>query len=188
MKLSKALLWHLLHEDPECPSRVLLDKVAQRQGPLAGERAPSQSVAGAMAAQSAQGPPSPSATSRPPVASGAAVVQVTPRLSFVGVHLFAHWLDQQDAFGPVVAQLTQAVEAYKRAHPGDDFALLHHREQTLLRRFQALFFAPLLGIDRLTRVRYPRASAPDAAWPGVSQLNADVSFLGNLSASMPPRR
>jgi len=27
---------------------------------------------------------------------------------------------------------------------------LHHREQTLLRRLQALFFAPLLGIDRLT--------------------------------------
>src|SRR5205823_10986162 len=36
------------------------------------------------------------------------------------------------------------------AHPGDDFALLHHRAQTLRRRFQALFFAPLVGIDRLT--------------------------------------
>jgi len=66
------------------------------------------------------------------------------------VHVFAHWLDQQHAFDPVVAQLTQAVEAYKQTHPGNDFALLHHREQTLLHRFQALFFAPLLGIDRLT--------------------------------------
>src|SRR6266487_1543941 len=35
-------------------------------------------------------------------------------------------------------------------NPGDDFALLHHRAQTLRRRFQALFFAPLVGIDRLT--------------------------------------
>jgi hypothetical protein len=68
----------------------------------------------------------------------------------VGVHLFAHWLDQHEALSPVVAQLTQAVEAHKRAYPDDDFALLHHREQTLLRRFQALFFAPLVGIDRLT--------------------------------------
>jgi hypothetical protein len=68
----------------------------------------------------------------------------------VGVHLFAHWLDQQDAFGPVVAQLTQAIEEHKHTHPDDDFALLSHREQTLLHRFQALFFAPLLGIDRLT--------------------------------------
>ena len=68
----------------------------------------------------------------------------------MGVHLFAHWLDQQDAFSPVVAQLTQAVEAHKPTHPDDDFALLYHREQTFLHRFQALFFAPLWGIDRLT--------------------------------------
>jgi hypothetical protein len=66
------------------------------------------------------------------------------------VHLFAHWLDQQHAFGPVVAQRRQAVESHKQTHPGDDFALLHHRETTLLRCLQALFFAPLLGIDRLS--------------------------------------
>jgi hypothetical protein len=78
------------------------------------------------------------------------LVPVTPRLSFVGVHVFAHWLDQQHAFDPVVAQLKQAIEAHKRAHPDDDFALLHHREQTLVRRFQVLFFAPLCGIDRLS--------------------------------------
>lgn len=73
-----------------------------------------------------------------------------PRLSCVGVHVFAHWLDQHETFGPVVAQLTQAVEAHQSTHPGDDFALVHHRKSTLLRRFQALFFAPLCGIDRLT--------------------------------------
>ena len=28
--------------------------------------------------------------------------------------------------------------------------MLHHRESTILQRFQALFFAPLLGIDRLS--------------------------------------
>ncbi len=78
------------------------------------------------------------------------LVSVTPRLSFVGVHVLAHWLDQQHAFDPMVAQLTQAVKAYKQTHSGDDFALLHHREQTLLRRFQALFFAPLWGIDCLS--------------------------------------
>jgi len=76
---------------------------------------------------------------------------MTPRLSCVGVHLFAHWLDQQGVFGPVVARLQQAIQAYKRAHPDDDFALLHHQEPTLRRRLQALFFAPLLGIDTLTR-------------------------------------
>ena len=73
-----------------------------------------------------------------------------PRLGFVGVHLFAHWLDQHETFRPVVAQLTQAVEVHKHTHPDEAFALLHHRESTLLRRFQALFFAPLFGLDRLT--------------------------------------
>jgi len=62
----------------------------------------------------------------------------------------AHWLDQQQAFDPVVTQLMKAIQAYKQTHPGDDFALLHHRAQTLMRRFQALLFAPLWGIDRLS--------------------------------------
>src|SRR6266850_2842005 len=30
-EVEQALLWSLLQEEPECPSRVLLDKVAQRQ-------------------------------------------------------------------------------------------------------------------------------------------------------------
>ena len=82
-------------------------------------------------------------------AAGGALVHITSHLSYVGVHLFAHWLDQQEAFEPVVARLQQAIEAHKRAHPEDDFALLHHRAQTLRRRFGALFFAPLLGIEHL---------------------------------------
>jgi hypothetical protein len=62
----------------------------------------------------------------------------------------AHWLDQQESLAPVVARLLQAIEAYKQTHPDDDFALLQHREQTLLHRVQALFFAPLVGIETLT--------------------------------------
>ena len=83
-------------------------------------------------------------------ASQGKLVSVMPRLSCVGVQVFAHGLDQQHAFDPVVAQLTQAVHVYTQTPPGDDFALWHHRESTFLRRWQALFFAPLLGIDRLS--------------------------------------
>jgi hypothetical protein len=46
--------------------------------------------------------------------------------------------------------LQQAIHTYRTQHPDDDFPLLHHREQTLRRRFQALLFAPLLGIETLT--------------------------------------
>ena len=148
-EVEQALLWNLLYEDPSSPSRVLLDKVAHRQRPIAVSIRHLNRWRATWGLNRAKGRPQ-QATGHQPVASGAAVVRVTPHLSFVGVHLVAHWLDQQEAFGPVVAQLQQAIEAYKLTHPDDDLALLHHREQTLLRRFQALFFAPLLGIDRLT--------------------------------------
>ena len=147
--VEQALLWPLLHEDPACPSRVLLDKVATLQSPMAVRirhlnRWRAQWQRNRPKGRPRQGP------CRQPVALGAEVVQVRPQLSFVGVHRFAHWLDQHEVFGPVVVQLTQAIEVHKRAHPDEDFALLHHREQTLRRRFQALFFAPLLGIEPLT--------------------------------------
>jgi hypothetical protein len=147
--IDKALLWNLLHEDPECPTRALLDKVAQSQVPMAVSVRHLNRLRAKWNLNRRKGRPGQTAWSRPLCAS-AAVVQVTPHLSCVGVHLFAHWLDQHDAFGPVVAQLRQAIEAHKCAQPDDDFALLHHREQTLRRRFQALFFAPLLGIETLT--------------------------------------
>jgi hypothetical protein len=85
-----------------------------------------------------------------PVCAGGALVQVTPHLSCVGVHLLARWLDQQGYFTPVVAGLKRAIMLYQHHHADDHFALVHHRDQTLLGRFQALFFAPLLGIEPLT--------------------------------------
>src|SRR5712671_7101267 len=102
-----------------------------------------------------------------------------PRLSCVGVHLFAHWLDQQETFGPVVAQLTQAIEAHKRTHPDDDFPLLHHREQTLLRRFAALFCAPLFGIDTLTAFDTHEHPLPTLLGRGYHSSTLS-QFLGQL--------
>ncbi len=148
-EVEQALLWTVLHEDPECPSRVLLAKIARRQILIAVSLRHVNRWRVIWGFNRRKGRPR-HAAGHGPVASGAEVVQVIPHLSFVGVHLFAHWLDHREAFGPVVAQLTQAVEAHKHTHPEDDFALLHHRELTLVRRFQALFFSPLLGIDHLS--------------------------------------
>jgi len=144
-----ALVWQLLHEDPACPSRVLLAKVAQTQAPIAVSVRHLNRLRVKWHLNRRKGRPR-QAAGHPPVASGTEVVQLTPHLSFVGVHFFAQWLEQHEAFGVVVAQLKQAIEAHRRAHPDDDFALVHHQEQTLRRRFQALFFAPLFGIDTLT--------------------------------------
>ncbi len=145
--IDKALLWHFLHKDPECPTRALLDKVAQMQISLAVSVRHLNRLRATWQRNRRQGRPRHTVCSP---ATGNALVQITPHLSWVGGHLFAHWLDQQDAFAPVVARLHQAIEAHKQAQPADDFALVHHRDQTLRRRFAALFFAPLLGIESLT--------------------------------------
>ena len=108
--IEKALLWTLLHEDPAGPSRVLLDKVAQTHAPLRVSIRHLNRVRATWQRNRRKGRPRQLALS-PPVPSGAAVAQVTPRLSCVGVHLFAHWLDQQEGFVPVVACLKQAIEA-----------------------------------------------------------------------------
>jgi hypothetical protein len=147
--IEQALLWQLLHEDPQCSSRVLFDKVAQTQSSIGVRVRQLNRLRVQWPLNRRQGRPR-HAAGCPLVASGTAIVQVTPRLSCVGVHLFAQWLEQHQAFGSVVAQLQQASEAQKRADPDDDFALWHPRAQTLRRRFAAWFFAPLLGIDTLT--------------------------------------
>src|SRR5712664_2045868 len=148
-EVEQALLWSLLQEEPECPSRVLLDKAVDRQIVIAVSLRHVNRWRAARGLNRRQGRPG-QADGSQPVSPGAAVVQVTPHVACVGVHVFAQWLDHQEAFGPVVAHLTQTVEAHKQTHPDDNFALLHHRASTVLRRFQALFFAPLLGIDRLS--------------------------------------
>jgi len=104
-----ALLWTLLHEAPECPSRVLLDKVAQRQAPIAVSVRHLNRLRVQWKLNRRKGRPGQAAWSRP-VASGAEVVALTPRLSCVGVHLFAHWLAQHEGFTPVVARLQQAIQ------------------------------------------------------------------------------
>jgi hypothetical protein len=100
-------------------------------------------------------------------------------LSFVGVHLFALWLDQQQALDLVVSGLRQAIEAYQQAHPDEDFALLHHREQTLLRRFEALLVAPLLGVERLTAFDTHEHPLPTLIGRGYQSTTLN-QFLGQL--------
>jgi len=173
-----ALLWQLLDEDPLCPSRVVLDKVAQRQ---AGARVSVRHLNRLRAKWKRNRP-----KGRPrqlvenaPGPRNATLVRLTPHLSGVGVHLFACWLDQQESLTPLVAGLQQAIEAYRRAHRDEDFALLHHREDTLLRRLQALVLAPLLGIEHLSE--FDTHEHPLETLIGRSYQSSTLNqFLGQL--------
>src|SRR5712691_427614 len=105
-----ALLWQWLHEDPACPSRVLRAKVAQTQSPMAVSLRHLNRLRVTWTLNRRKGRPRQAGGSRP-VASGAAVVALTPHVACVGVHLVADWLDHQESFAPVVARLIQALQA-----------------------------------------------------------------------------
>src|SRR3989454_10908039 len=105
-----ALVWQALHEDPKGPSRVVLDKVAQRQGAMAVGVRHLNRLRGKWKLNRSKGRPGRRAFLSPVYTSGA-VVQVTPHLSYIGVHLFAHWLAQQESFTPVLARPSTASEA-----------------------------------------------------------------------------
>src|SRR3989475_1433152 len=176
--LEQALLWSLLQEDPQCPSRLLLDEAARRQRPMAVSLRQLNRWRVHWQRNRRPGRPRHTPYSGSPV-SGAAVVRVRPRLSCVGVQLLAPWLDHQGAFDPVVAQLTQAVETHQHTHPDDDFALFQHREQTLRHRCQALFFAPLFGLEPLTE--FDTRAHPLATLRGRSSHSATLTpCLGHL--------
>src|SRR6266852_1032016 len=89
-EVEQALLWTLLHEDPECPSRVLLDKGAQRQISMAVSIRHLNRWRAQWQLNRPKGRPR-QAPCGQPVACGVAIVRVTPHLSYVGVHLFAPW-------------------------------------------------------------------------------------------------
>jgi hypothetical protein len=59
-------------------------------------------------------------------------------------------MQHQGCLREVIPLLQQAIHAYRTQHPEEDLPLLHHTEETLLLRLQALFYAPLCGIGKLT--------------------------------------
>jgi len=177
-EVDKAVVWKVLHDDPQCPSRLLLDKVAQAHAPLHISVGHLNRLRRHWQLSRPKGRPRHEFAPRP-TGARAEVLRIQPHLPYVGVHLFAHWLTQQRAFDPIIAQLKQAIIAYQEAHPSEDFALLHHRDATLRRRFQALFFAPLLGIDRLTEL--DTREHPLATLVGRRYHSATLTpFLGQL--------
>ena len=148
-EIEQAVLWSLLQQTPDSTSRDLLDQATEHQ--ICPRVTLRQINRWRAKWQCSRGKGRPCGTQAGRVSTGTdAVVRVNPRLAFVGVHLLSGWLDQQNALDPVVAGLKDAVHAYQQTHPDEAFDLLHHRDATLKRRFEALLLAPLLGIERLS--------------------------------------
>jgi hypothetical protein len=121
-EVEQALLWTLLQQDPTCPSRVLLTQVAQRHRAISVSLRQVNRWRAIWGLNRGKGRPC-RGEAPGPVEGEVSVLRVTPQLSFVGVHLFAHWFHQRHAFDPVVAQLEQALAMHRQRHPEEDFAL-----------------------------------------------------------------
>ena len=177
-RVEKSLLWTWLHENPQCPSRMILDNAAQAQVPMPVSVRHLNRLRARWGLNRRPGRPRQDHASLP-VVSGQDRMPQPLHLSFVGVHLFALWLEHHHALDLVVRGLQQAIRVYQQAHPDEDFALLHHCDQTLLRHFQALLFAPLLGIERLTEFDTHEHPLPTLIGRGYQSTTLH-QFLGQL--------
>jgi hypothetical protein len=174
-----AVLWQRLDQDPLCSSRVLLNHLAQQQPGVQVSVRHLHRWRRKWQRQRPTGRPRRPRAGTDQELPCTALVQVTPHLSRVGVHLFARWLEQQGRLTPLVHALQQAIDGYQRHHRGDDFALLHHRQDTLLHRLQALLLAPLLGIERLSD--FDSHETPVETVIGRSYQSSTLTqFLGQL--------
>ena len=144
-----AQLWTVLNEEPACPSHRVLETMVERDVCVSISIRHVNRLRRQWGLSRGKGRPR-KATSETPCEAQRPVLNLTPHVSFVGVHLFAAWLDGHGEMSHVVTLLQEAIETYHDAHPEEDFAMLHHKQDTLLLRFQALFYAPLFGIDKLT--------------------------------------
>jgi hypothetical protein len=171
-------MWAILQDDPQCSTRRLLDQIALSQPPITVSLRQVNRWRAKWQRNRAKGRPRGS-QARPSGPSTATVVQMTPQLALLGVHLFSHWLEQLETFAPIISELQPAIEAYRHTHPDEDFALLHHRESTLKRRLQALVLAPLLGIDTLTAFDTREHPLPTLIGRGY-QSSTLTQFLGQL--------
>ena len=71
-----------------------------------------------------------------------------------GVNLFVNWIETTGQLTPVFDRLHEIIEHYRQEHPEEYFRLLHARNATVERKWQALLILPLLGINKLSEIDY----------------------------------
>jgi hypothetical protein len=110
-EMDKRRLWNRLQENAECPSRVLCEEFSQRQPPLAISTRHLNRLRVQWGLNRPKGRPRKGQHGRGEN-DGAELIQFAPQLSLVGVHLLAHWLEQEQGFEPVIERLEQVIEGH----------------------------------------------------------------------------
>jgi hypothetical protein len=174
----KALIWKYLQGDPEIPSRLLLNDIAQTHGPIDVSVGHLNKVRKQWELSCPKGRPH-QVESGPHREFSGPLIKVENPIWHVGVHLFEDWMEQQNGFGRVVEGLQSGIQTHKRSHPEDKFPLLFHREETLSTRFKAIFYAPLFGIGKLSEFDYKENPLETLLGRGYQSSTLN-QFLGQL--------
>ena len=145
----KIKIWAFLQEDPECPTRSLIERLKIIEVTI---EISVRQVNRYREEWGFSGKPG-----RPKKGDLVENENHNHEIIFYGAHsaslgvkIFDEWLEHQDMLSKVMKLMRKAIENYKDNHPSENFPLLRHREQTLICRFKALFYAPLFGIGKLT--------------------------------------
>jgi hypothetical protein len=154
----QAVLWSMCKNEPDRPTGLILKQFAEESEPLSISVRHVNRLRTVWGLQRRKGRPRGHTRKAGHGGTGEVsqrtehgdVVPMTLSLSYVGVHLFVAWLDEQGLCAQVVTLLMQGIQQYRSEHPDADFPLLHHKTGTLLSRFQAVLYAPLFHIGKLT--------------------------------------
>lgn len=148
--VQKDLLWNMLQDDPGISSLELLQRFEAISGRISITIRHLNRLRLSWGLSGRQG----RRIGSKKVASHASgeVVCVEFNLLYIGIHLFADWMEGEGRFVGVIEGLLHCVEIYTQAHPEESFPLLNHRIFTIEQRFKALFYAPLFGVKKLSEL------------------------------------
>ncbi len=145
----KIQIWKFLQKDPECQTRVLIEKLTIIQVQITVSVRQINRLRKAWGFSRSKGRPGSAASPDETEAKNEIVVS-NQSVQCIGLHIFDQLLEQSGLFDQVIQALMEAIRDYMINYPNADFPLLHHKADTLKCRFKSLFYAPLFEIGKLT--------------------------------------
>lgn len=144
----RCVLWQLVEENPEAPSRAIVAMAVETAG--VEIKVTIRQVNRLRVRWGMNRPKGRPRTEESASQADRVVVGAELNIDFAGVHIFEDWMETEGRFCEVSALLQEKVAAWGSENPDASFPLLRHRPETLLTRFKALVYAPLFDIKKLT--------------------------------------
>jgi hypothetical protein len=144
--LVKLKIWEILQSQPDLPSRILLNCLRENnlyafvtirhinrfRVEIGLSRSPGNPHYGKTEQHTSE------------------VVHVSPNISFIGLHILNHWVDQESKLDQTIHQIESSIKEYTSDNSNTEFPLLKHKKDTIIKRFKALLYAPLMNIKFLS--------------------------------------